>query len=213
MKIALFGASGTIGQRIQREALGRGYSVTAIVRDRSRVLGQDPRLVVEEGNILDAESVAEKVAGHDAVVSAFGPGASQRAETVVESIHSLIAGLTKAGVKRLVVVGGAGSLEVAPGVRLVDSPEFPPAWKGIALAHADALGALRKEGDVVEWTYLSPAALIEPGERTGTFRLGGDQFFTDAQGQSRISAEDYAVALVDELEKRQHVRGRFTVAY
>ena len=213
MKIALFGASGTIGQRILKEVLSRGHHVTAIVRDPSRITESNPNLTVQPGNVLDAESVARGVAGHDAVISAFGPGGSQGASAVIDSVRSLIVGLGKAGVKRLEVVGGAGSLEVAPGLRLVDSPEFPLAWKEIALKHAEALEVLRNEGDNLEWTYVSPAALIQPGERTGKFRIGMDQLLSDGQGQSRISAEDYAIALVDELENRQHVRARFTVAY
>jgi putative NADH-flavin reductase len=157
--------------------------------------------------------VATAVAGHDAVVSAFGPSGTQGVETVGEAARSLIAGLKQAGVRRLVFVGGAGSLEVAPGVRLEDLPQFPAAWKPIAQAHTDALDVFRQQGDDLDWTYLSPAALIEPGERTGTFRLGGDRFLTDAEGQSRISAEDYAIALLDEVEDPKHIRQRFTVAY
>jgi len=212
MKIALFGASGTIGQRILDEALRRGHTVTALVRDPSRLTGRGG-LQVRAGNVLDPNSVASAVAGHDAVVSAFGPGAGQDPQTVVQAARALIAGLKAAGVKRLVVVGGAGSLEVAPGVQLVDSPRFPAAWKPVALAHRDALNVYRAEGGELDWTNFSPAALIQPGERTGKYRLGGDQLVTDAEGQSRISAEDYTVALLDELEKPRHVRQRFTAAY
>ena len=213
MKIALFGASGTIGQRILREALQRGHTVTAVVRDPSRLTEQHANLTAVSGNVLDPESVAATVAGHDAALSAYGPSGSQGVETVAEAARSLIAGLTKAGVKRLVVVGGAGSLEVAPGVKLIDSPQFPADYKPIAQAHADALDVYRKEGAALNWTNVSPAALIQPGERTGKFRLGGDQFLTDAEGQSRISAEDFAIALLDEVESPRHIRQRFTVAY
>jgi putative NADH-flavin reductase len=125
--------------------------------------------------------------------------------------HSLITGLVQAGVRRLVIVGGAGSLEVAPGVQLVDTPEFPAAWKGIALAHRDALDVFRTAE--LDWTYISPAAFIEPGKRTGSFRIGSNQLITDAQGNSRISNEDYAVALVDEVEKGNFIRRQMTVAY
>ena len=213
MKIALFGATGTIGQRILQEALRRGHDVTAIARDTARLDGQQsPRLRVVAGDILDMHSVAAVVAGHDAVVSAYGPR-EEAPQTVVDASRSLIGGLTSAGVKRLVAVGGAGSLEVAPGVLLIDSPQFPEAWKEIARAHADALNVYRTEAGGLDWTSVSPPALIEPGERTGKFRLGTDQLLTDAQGQSRISAEDFAIALLDEVEKPRHVRQRFTVAY
>jgi uncharacterized protein len=214
MKLALFGASGTIGQRILREALRRGHTVTAIVRDPSRLTEQSPNLRATSGNILDPESVAASVAGHDAVLSAFGPsGGNSGVERVPEAARSLVAGLKRAGVKRLVVVGGAGSLEVAPGIKLQDTPQFPAAVKPIAQAHTDALEVYRQEGSDLDWTYLSPAAVIEPGERTGKFRLGGDEFMTDAEGRSRISAEDYAIALLDEVEQPRHIRRRFTVAY
>ena len=213
MKLALFGASGTIGQRILREALSRGHTVTAIVRDPSRITEQAPDLRTTVGNILDPKSVADAVAGHDAVVSAFGPGRDQRVETVAEAVRSLIAGLKAAGVKRLAFVGGAGSLEVAPGVKVEDTPGWPAEFKGIAHAHTNALDVFRREGSDLDWTFLSPPVLIEPGERTGKFRLGGDQLLTDGQGQSRISAEDYAIALLDEVERPRHIRQRFTVAY
>jgi putative NADH-flavin reductase len=212
MKIALFGATGTIGRRILREALGRGHTVTAIARDPSRVTERADGLTAVAGDIHDPVSVAATTAGHDAVVSAFGPSGGEGDGAVAKAARSLIAGL-QAGPKRLVFVGGAGSLEAAPGVRVIDSPGFPPASKGIAQDHADALEVFRKEGAGLEWTYFSPPALIQPGERTGKFRLGGDRLVTDAQGQSRISAEDYAIALVDELEEPKHVRGRFTIGY
>jgi putative NADH-flavin reductase len=213
MKLALFGASGTIGQRIVREALRRGHTVTAIVRDPARLTEQHAHLTAVMGNILNPESVAAAVAGHEAVLSAYGPSGGEGAETIAEAAHSLVAGLKQAGVTRLVVVGGAGSLEVAPGLTLADTPQFPAAWKPIAQAHAEALDIYRKEGTDLEWSYLSPAALIQPGERTGTFRLGGDQLLTDAEGQSRISAEDYAIAFLDEVEDPRHIRQRFTMAY
>ncbi len=212
MKILLIGASGTIGQRILAEALSRGHTVTTVTRDPSKVPAQD-RVKAVKGDVLDAKSLASVANGHDAVVSAFGPSGGQDASKTVDAARAQIAGLKDAGVKRLIVVGGAGSLEVAPGVQVVDTPEFPAAWKGIALAHRDALEVYRKEGGDLEWTYISPPALIEPGTRTGKFRVGADQLLVDANGQSRISAEDYAIALVDEVETPKHVRKRFTVAY
>jgi hypothetical protein len=128
-----------------------------------------------------------------------------------DAVRALITGLGEASVKRLIVVGGAGSLEVAPGVQLVDTPSFPPGWMAIALAHRDVLPIL-KESDL-DWTCFSPAALIEPGQRTGRFRLGGTRLVADDHGESRISVEDYAVALVDELENPRHVRQQFTAGY
>jgi putative NADH-flavin reductase len=212
MKVALYGASGIIGQRILNEALSRRHTVTAVVRDPSKVPARNSVQVVA-GNVLDPQSVAATVTGHDAVITAFGPSGGQDPQTVAEAARALVTGLKAAGVKRLVVVGGAGSLEVAPGVKLIDTPQFPAGLKPIAQAHSDALDVYRRDGTDLDWTYLSPAALIEPGERTGQFRLGGDQLLTDAQGQSRISAEDYAIALLDEVETPKQVRQRFTVAY
>lgn len=212
MKLALFGASGTIGQRILREALRRGHTVTAIMRDPSRLTDQHPHLTAVVGDVLDPARVAAAVAGHEAVLSAYGPTGGAGAETIAAAARALITGLNAAGVTRLVVVGGAGSLEVAPGRKLIDTPQFQEA-KPVARAHAEALAIYRTAGADLAWSYLSPAALVEPGERTGAFRLGGDQLLTDAEGQSRISAEDYAVAFLDEVEHPRHVRQRFTVAY
>ncbi|HEX4607422.1 MAG TPA: NAD(P)-dependent oxidoreductase [Urbifossiella sp.] len=212
MKILLIGGSGIIGQRILAEAVRRGHVVTTVTRDPSKILTR-PGVTAVRGNVLDPSSLATTAVGHEVVVSAFGPGGGQPATAVVDAVRAQIAGLTAARVKRLIVVGGAGSLEVAPGVQVVDTPEFPTAWKGIALAHRDALEVYRAEGGGLEWTYLSPPALIEPGERTGRYRTGGDQLLMDEAGQSRISAEDYAVALLDEAEVPAHVRQRFTVAY
>jgi putative NADH-flavin reductase len=212
MKLALYGATGTIGQRILAEALRRGHTVTAIARDPSKLTVHDANVTAVAGDMLDAENVAALVAGHDAVISAFGPS-HEAPHTVIDAARSLIGGLSKAGVKRLIVVGGAGSLEVAPGVQIVDTPDFPEAWKPVALAARDALTVYRTEGDGIDWTYFSPAALIQPGERTGVFRLGGDNLVVDAEGNSRISAEDYAIALLDEIEHPQYIRQRFTAAY
>jgi hypothetical protein len=211
MKIALIGATGMIGQRILAEALRRGHEVTAIVRDPSRV-AEAPGVHAVAADVTDPATVARVVAGADAVVNAQGPG-HDAPESVITVTRALIAGLRQAGVKRLLVVGGAGSLEVAHGVQLIDTPEFPTAWKGVAQAHRDALEVYRAEAGDLDWSYLSPAALIQPGERTGKFRVGGDQLLTDAEGKSRIAAEDYAIAMLDELENPQHVRKRFTVGY
>jgi putative NADH-flavin reductase len=210
-KIALIGATGMIGQRILNEALSRGHKVTAIVRDPSRITEKRPNLDVEVGDVLKPESMAGAARGSDVVVNAHGPGKGDP-QQVVTAAHALIEGLRSLQpAPRLVVVGGAASLEVAPGMQLIDTPNFPPAWKGIAGAHRDALAVYRKSP--VDWTYVSPAAFIQPGTRTGHYRTGTEQLVTDAKGESRISAEDYAVAILDEIEKPRFSRQRFTAAY
>jgi len=198
-----------IGSRILQELVARGHSVTAAVRDTAKVPVM-AGVTTKRGDVLDVDSVATNVKGSDAVISAYAPGFETLGNLVLAT-QSLIAGLQKAGVRRFLMVGGAGSLEVAPGLQLVDAPDFPAAWKGIALAHRDALNVLK--GSDLDWTSLSPAALIEPGVRTGKFRLGTDQLVMDDKGESKISAEDFAVAAVDELEKNAHVRQRFTLGY
>jgi putative NADH-flavin reductase len=211
MKIALFGATGNIGRRIAQEAIARGHEVTAVARDPARVDLSSNRLTVVKGDMLNPDSVAATVAGHDVVISAFGPGRGGDPKTIISSTHSLIDGVKRAKVRRLIVVGGAGSLEVAPGQQLMDAPNFPAAWKPAAGAHREAL-AIYRTADL-DWTYLSPAAFIEPGKRTGQYRTGTDRLVTDEKGESRISMEDYAVALLDEIEHPKFIRRRFTVAY
>lgn len=209
MNIALIGATGTIGQRILKEALDRGHQVTAIVRTPAKVTVSHPNLTVVTGDIFKADGLASLVKGHDILVSAYGPPGDPGA--LADLTRTLIEAVKISGIDRLLAVGGAGSLEVAPGVQIVDTPGFPEAWKPIALAHRNALGILR-ESDI-NWTSFSPAGVIEPGERTGKFRLGTEQLVTDENGNSKISAEDYAIALLDEVENPQHIRARFTAAY
>lgn len=208
MNVVLFGASGMIGSRVLQELVQRGHNVKAVVRNRAKVT--EPRAKVIEGDVTNEAQVATAAEGADAVISAYAPP-HESVDTLTVAVQSLLGGLRKAGVQRLIVVGGAGSLEVAPGVQLVDTPAFPDAWKGIALAHRDVLPLLKES--TLDWTNLSPSAFIQPGERTGKFRLGTTKLLTDAKGESRISAEDYAVALVDELEKPKHLRQQFTVGY
>jgi len=212
MKVTLYGASGMIGSRILQELVDRGHEVTAVVRNPEKVTAEG--VVVVKGDVTDAASVAATAQGAEAAISAYAPPQTE-ARTIVDATRSLLAGLAAAGVKRLIVVGGAASLEVAPGVLLLDAPNFPPAWKGIASAARDALRVYRTEAGKagVDWTYFSPAAFIQPGERTGKYRTGAEQLVVDAKGESRISAEDYAVALLDEIEKPQFSRKRFTAAY
>ncbi|GER91932.1 hypothetical protein KDW_60940 [Dictyobacter vulcani] len=211
-KIALFGATGMIGQRVLNEALRRGHPVTAIVRDPASMDLSNPNLMVVAGDVMDVESIAQKVVGHDVVVSTLGPGLDADPEKLVTITRSLLEGVRHSGIKRVIAVGGAGSLEVAPGVQLADTPQFPPAWKGIASAHRDALDVYKQE-QKLDWVNVSPAALIEPGTRTGQYRTGTDQLLTNAHGESKISAEDFAVAIIDEVEQPHFSRQRFCVAY
>lgn len=211
MNITLFGAHGTLGRRIAQEALSRGHHVTAIARDPAKVDLAHENLTVTPGNVLDAASVAAVTANTDAVVSAVGPGPAGNVQMVVGAAHSLIDGVRRSGAPRLVAVGGAGGLEAAPGLRLVDAPNFPEAWKGIALAQIDAYEVFRASD--INWTYVAPSALITPGERTGSYRVSADQLLADAEGQSKISCEDFAVAILDELETPKFERGRFTAGY
>jgi len=189
MKIALIGPTGNVGSRLLAELLRRGHEVTGIARHPEGLPSQ-PHLTVKRGDANDEDGLAALLRGHDA----------------------LIAAVKKAWVPRLLVVSGAGSLEVAPGVQLMDTPDFPAAYKPEALAGGDFLNVLRGEREL-HWTFLSPSAVFVPGERTGTFRLGTDQLLVGADGESRISMEDFAIALVDELEGPRHPRQRFPVGY
>ncbi len=202
MKVALIGASGNVGSRILAELAGRGHQVTAIVRHPEKIAaGKGIRAL--KGDVSDKAGLAALLEGHDAVISAVH---------FLDSDPAILIGAVRAsGVKHYLVVGGAGSLEVAPGVRLIDTPEFPEIYKAEAAKGSDFLDALRGEKEL-DWTFLSPSALIGPGERTGKFRLGTDQLLVGDKGSS-ISYEDYAVALVDEIEKPAHSRRRFTVGY
>lgn len=202
MKVALIGASGNAGTRILKELVSRGHEVTAIARHPEKIEA-GPKVRVKEGDVFDKAGLAALLKGHDAVVSAVRFTASDP-QLLVDAVRA-------SGVKRYLVVGGAGSLEVAPGSKLIDTPQFPAAYKPEAGKGGEFLDLLRKVDDL-DWTFLSPSALFVAGERTGKFRLGKDQLLTGDQG-SRISFEDYAVALVDEIERPSHIRQRFTVGY
>ncbi len=216
MKIVLFGASGNIGQRIAAEGLRRGHEIVGVVRDPAAVVSRDPRVTLVKGDATSSDSVAGIVRGADAVVSAISPRPNARglpAPSLAANARALIAGLRASGVKRVLYVGGASSLEVAPGQMLADLPDFPEIYKTEAQEGREALTVWRAEAEGLDWTYLSPAAEIGPGERTGTYRTTGDQLLVDAAGKSFITFEDYAVAVLDELERPQHVGRRFGVAY
>jgi hypothetical protein len=209
MNIVLYGATGMIGSRVLKELLSRGHKVTVVARDPAKVPAA-ANVRVLKGDVLDAESVAETAKGADVAISAYGPPA-EAPQLVEDATRSLIAGLKKAGAPRFLEVGGAGSLLVAPGVDVIGSGHLPEQWRGIAIAHRNALSILKVSD--LDWTYFSPAAFIQPGERTGKFRLGGDSLVADEKGNSSISAEDYAVALADEVEQAKHIRQRFTIGY
>jgi len=203
MKIAVIGASGNAGSRITAELARRGHSVTAIARHPEKI-ASGANVTPTKGDVMDQAGLARLLAGHDAAISSVHFLASDPAK--------LIGAARESKVGRYLVVGGAGSLEVAPGVRLVTTPGFPVAYKAEAEKGAAFLDLLRAETEL-NWTFLSPSALFTAGERTGKFRLGNDQLLTSADGKSSISFEDFAVALADEIERPAHIRQRFTVGY
>jgi hypothetical protein len=209
MHIALYGATGKAGRRILTELLTRGHQVTAIARNPGKLASQ-PGLTIVEGDVSSVDAITGKIKGADAVVSSYGPPAYDT-DQLLPATRNLIDAAKKAGVPRLIIVGGAGSLEVAPGVTGIQSGHIPPEWVAIAVSHAKVLEMAKKSD--INWTYFSPAGFFEPGERTGKFRLGKDALIADEKNVSRISMEDYALALVDELEKPQHERTRFTIGY
>jgi hypothetical protein len=206
MRILLIGAGGMIGRRVAAEAGSRGHEVTGVTRSGTGGTAA--------ADASDAETVAALAAGCDAAVLAVPPPRDdpQPSRALLAAGRGVLAGLRKAGVSRLVVAGGAGSLEVAPGMRLIDTPQYPAAYRNVGLAQSALLDLLRTQAPDLDWTYISPPIEITPGERTGTYRLGGDQLLTDASGKSAISVEDYAVALVDELEQGRAIGRRITVA-
>jgi hypothetical protein len=211
MKIALIGASGFVGSALRQELLSRGHSVTALVSDPSKLAAAE-RLAVSKVDVFDTAALTAALAGHDAVLSAFSGHANADVRGYyVRGLDSILAAV-RAAKQRLLIVGGAGSLEVAPGVQLLDTPGFPAAYRGSAEGARDALVRLRGEAGL-DWTMLSPAAMLLPGERSGVFRLGDDALLVGADGQSRITVADFAVAMVDELERPTHAGRRFTVGY
>lgn len=209
MQVALYGATGKAGSRILTELVARGHAVTAIVRDTAKISPQKGVTVVK-GDVSSADAVAEKIKGAEVVVDAYGPPADDT-DQLLPATQNIIDGVKKAQVKRLIVVGGAGSLFVADGVTLIASGYLPKEYMPIAVSHAEALKLLEKSD--INWTYFSPAGFFEPGERTGKYRLGKNELISDEKGVSRISMEDYAIALVDELEEPKHEGERFTIGY
>lgn len=209
MKVVLFGATGKSGSRLMQELVTRGHRVTAVARDVSK-LPAVSGVTVEQDDLSDAHRTAEVVRGADAVISAYAPPANDTDELVGVTRRQVEA-VRVAGVDRLLVVGGAGGLEVAPGVSLIDSGHLPEPYLPIASSHVKALEVLRNSD--VDWTYVAPAAFFAPGVRTGHFRIGTNELITAANGESRISMEDYAIAMVDELESGANRRKRVSVGY
>ena len=211
-KIALIGATGFVGAAILKEAAARGGEVTALVRHPEKV-EKLPDVTAVKADVFDTDALAKQLAGHDIVISAYNPGWGDKdiREKHINGSHSITEATKKAGIKRLIAVGGAGSLSIN-GNQLVDSPEFPAEWKEGALGARQALEDLRGEKEL-EWSFVSPAIILQPGERTGKYRLGDDEPVFDDKGESKISVADLAVAILDEAEKGQHIRKRFTAAY
>jgi putative NADH-flavin reductase len=209
MKVTLYGGTGLSGSRILDELLRRGHEVTAVVREPGKLAARD-HLTIISGDVNDVAGIIAAAKGADALVSAYGPG-PESPEHLLPATRNLIEGAKLSGVPRFLFVGGAGSLEVAPGVTLIESGHLPEEWKGIAIAHRDALEMAR--ASEINWTCFSPAAFFAPGERTGKFRMGTDRLVANDSGKSHVSMEDFAIALVDELENPRHERRRFTIGY
>jgi len=201
MKVAIVGGTGNIGTRLTKEAVSRGHHVTTVSRNPDKA-HQDPKVTAKKGDVTDPKALAPLLAGHDVVISAVKFSESPA--------HNVVDATKSAGVTRLLVVGGAASLKGKDGKLIFDS--LPEAWRGEAGAGLKFLDTLKGES-ALDWTFLSPSAMIGPGERTGKFRLGLEELLVDAGGKSHISYEDYAVAMIDEMEKPKHSRKRFTVGY
>ncbi|WP_437611949.1 NAD(P)-dependent oxidoreductase [Erwinia sp. V71] len=214
MKITVIGATGFVGPEVVKEALARGHQVTAVSRS-GKNLPEHASLRVATGDIHDSTWLSSVLQGQDAVISAYNPGwaESDLYEKFTRGSEQILAAVRAANVKRLLVVGGAGSLQVAPGVELVDTDAFPANIKPGALGARDLRNKLQSSGADLDWTYLSPAALLQPGESTGQFRVGSTELLMSGDQPAAISVADLAVAIIDEIEAPQHVQKQFTVAY
>ena len=213
--VVLIGASGFVGTAILNELLNRGHKVTAIVRDPTKVTASNPNLKVIQADVTDTDVLIEASKGKDAVISAYNPGWKNPNiyEETLKNYPLIVDSVKKAGVERLLIVGGAGTLFYAPGKMVMDADDIPAKLlPGIKSLGEFYLNTLRKENDI-DWIFLSPAANMTPGERTGKFRIGKDDLVVGVNGDSNISVEDYAVAMVDELEQKHHHKERFTIGY
>jgi len=217
MKLALVGATGFVGSHLLLEALRREHVVTVVVRDPQKVHLKEPNLIVKQGNALDPDSLAALIKGNDVLVSAYNAGwhNPKLYAEFLKGSRAIQQACKLAGINRLLVVGGAGSLEIAPGKQLVDSPDFPEDWKQGALAARDYFNELRLEKEL-DWVFVSPAIEMHPGTsgiRTGNYRTGNNQPVFNKDNESKISVEDLAVALLDEVENARFHQQRFTVAW
>lgn len=217
MNIAIIGATGFVGSAILNEALNRGHQVTALVRNPGKLSVHHEHLKIVKTDILNIGQVKDVLSGNDAVISAYNSGWSNPNiyDDFIAGSKAIQQGVKESGVKRLIVIGGAGSLEIKPGLQLIDTPDFPEAYKPGASAARDYLNIIRQENEL-DWTYFSPAPEMNvgnPGTRTGKYRTSKDTPVFDEQGRSKLSVEDLAVAVLDELEKPAHIRERFTAAY
>jgi len=215
MKVALIGASGFVGSAVLKELTDRGHTVTALVRHPEKISLTHPQLSVVAADVADQAQLAELLAGADAVVSSYNPGWENPHiyEDTLKNYRSIIDAVKQAGVERLIVVGGAGSLYVQPGLTVMDSGVLPEAIMPGVKGLAEVFRKYLKPENELDWVFFSPAGNIAPGERTGTFRLGQDDLIVDDKGESNISVEDYALALVDELENPVQHKARFTIGY
>ncbi len=217
MKLAIIGATGFVGSHLVKEALQRGYEVTAIVRDPSKITEKNALLKVVKGDITHVDELAHLLAGNDVVLSAYNAGWSNPRlyDDFIAGSQNIEAAVEKAGVKRLLVIGGAGSLEIQPGLQLVDTSQFPAEYKAGATAARDYLNILKKN-TVLDWTFFSPAIEMHHGittGRTGKYRIGTDSPVFDTNNRSILSVEDLAIAVLDEVANKQFIRKRFTAAY
>lgn len=210
MKVAVLGATGWIGSTIVQQATKRGLEVVSIVRDAAKIT--DNTTAVRVFDLQSQDNIASVLKGIDVLIASVGGRAVGNHELVAQTAERLLTALNGTSTC-LIWVGGAGSLEVAPGVTLVSTPEFPADYKDEALAQSEALNVFKTTTSSASWTFVSPAAVIYPGESEGPYRIGGDQFFTNESGESKVSVTDYAIALVDEAQKAAHLNQRISVAY
>jgi len=214
-KIALIGASGFIGSGLLKEALERGHSVIAIVRHPEKITVENPNLEVMQGDVMSAETVEKLTKGVDVVISAYNPGWTNPniATDTTYTYKSIVEGVKKAGIPRLLIVGGAGSLYVEPDKRVMDTGAIPESYMPAITALAEVLYSLQRDEHELDWVFFSPAGTIEPGEKKSVYRLGKDDLIVHESGTSSISVEDYSVAMLNEAEFPQHHHERFTIGY